>query len=108
MAALTINEAGEANFAYYVTAGVLQGCPFSGHIFATAMDPILGMMEKEVDSLGIGVTRACADDVGAAMAAIDTLKKYKEVFDMAKFFSGLKLKPKKCILVLLAESQKVG
>ena len=46
-----------------------------------------------IDSRQLVVTRACADDVGAALKSVVALSRYKEVFDAAEALAGLTLKP---------------
>ncbi len=44
-------------------------------LFALAIDPFLAMMQA-VDAAGQSTTRACADDIGAAIANIARLLKF--------------------------------
>jgi hypothetical protein len=92
----------ELVFLCWVLRGVLQGCPLSGMLFAYAVDPFLRKMERKVDIMGRGATRACADDIGAAITSISVLAVYKPIFDSAADLAGLMLKAKKCVLVPVA------
>ena len=47
--------------------GILQGCPLSGTLVASAVDPLLWMFRKQVNS---AVIRFCADDIGVALEGI--------------------------------------
>jgi hypothetical protein len=89
-------------FLYWILSGVLQGCPLSGMLFAFAIDPFLRKLSSEVDDAGVGCTRACADDVGGALACIGVLPIYKSTFDLAATLANLTLKPKKCVLIPIA------
>ena len=59
------------------------------------------MIEKRVCKRQGGVTRVCADDVGAALRSIKELKIYYNVFRLSELLAGLTLKPSKCVLVPL-------
>ena len=71
-------------------------------LFAFIVDHFLRQMDWEIDILGWGTTRACADDIGAAISSISVLAVYKPIFDSAADLAGLVLKPKKCVRVPLA------
>ena len=43
----------------------------------------------------VGIMRACADDIGAALRALKHLGLLKPIFDKAAAYAGLKLKPAK-------------
>ena len=59
--------------------GVLQGC---GFLFSMAIQPFLHRMYTEVDRQGRGITRACADDVGAVLFHIAAIKAYYTIFEL--------------------------
>ena len=59
-------------------------------------------MNVQIDSIGIGVTCLCADDIGMALRSWRDLIKAYEIFSMAESAAGLTLKPKKCFIVPLA------
>ena len=50
------------------------------------------------------ISRACADDIGQALRALAHLKISFPIFQMAKRFAGLTLKPSKCKLIPLVEN----
>ncbi len=53
--------------------GVLRGCPLSGLVLFWVINPLLRNMEALVNARGLGVTRTCADHVGAALKSITAL-----------------------------------
>ena len=84
---------------FSVTCGVLQGCPFSGSLFVIAIDPLLHLFEKYIQSPGYGRIYACADDIGAALASCTGLITLFRLFSRMTKASGLTLKPSKCVLI---------
>ena len=57
-----------------------------------------------VDCRGLGITRACADDIGMVLKKLDTLKRVHGVFKLAEWIGGLTLKPSKCVIVPIGET----
>ena len=90
---------GTLAFMFFITAGVLQGCPLSGFLFAIAINPILKWIHREVQVPDLGRARACADDLGASLRKLSTLTVLHRIFVAAQRVSGLTLKPKKCLIV---------
>ena len=80
-----------------VTRGVLQGDPLSAMFFNLAIDPLLWAFSKIVINPGLGTILACADDIGAALQELNTLKAISKVFKTFQRISGLGLKPSKCL-----------
>ena len=93
-------------FLYLILAGIVQGCPSAGMMFAVAADPFFKELKtlqnrlKSNDGTPMIAFRGCADDIGAALASFRFLQLCKPIFDKAKAYSGLTLNPKKCVLVL--------
>lgn len=85
----------------WVTAGVLQGDPLSGLLFILCMHPQLHLFKVHIEDKGGGIARACADDIGAVLAELRWLWKYKPIFDLTEKAAGLKVKVKKCNIVPL-------
>ena len=56
-------------------------------------------MDPFLEAMGLAVTRACADDVGAALLRIEALSEYHKIFTVAEAVAGLILRGKKCTLV---------
>ncbi|CAK0845248.1 unnamed protein product [Prorocentrum cordatum] len=88
-------------FAFFFEGGSLQGCPLSGFVYAVSTHPFAERMKHTVDLRGLGTTRICADDVGAAILHMSTLREYSATFAFMQFCAGLRLKLKKCVLIPL-------
>ena len=93
---------GQVNqFLFWIFSGVLQGCPLSGSCFALCMDPFLREFETNLEDQESGIVRACADDVGAAVKARQSLCTLHNTFQAAAQLGGLHLTIKKCVLVVV-------
>jgi hypothetical protein len=88
---------GSDNFLFWVTSGVLQGCPSLAPSSSCALT--LRLNKLEADTFGRAQIRVCADDIGAAAASIPTLAAFYPTFVAAKTYAGLDLKPPKCDIV---------
>ena len=89
-------------FLYLILAGVLQGSPLSGSLFVLATNPILCLLQHVTAHLKEQVClRACADDLGAALAELRHLELFLPPLVLTKAATGLGLKPSKCIIVPL-------
>ena len=88
-------------FLYSIFAGVLQGCPMSATLFILAIDPFLIHFEQALSGKYEGIVRACADDVGIALADFRSLEVVEKVFHFAKECANMCLKPKKCNIIPL-------
>ena len=97
-------DAGLLKYAFNITAGVLQGCPCSGMLFAVVADPILRAQKEAAGSDAL--LRACADDLGHAFRNMSSLAPMADLFLRIERVSNLKLKPTKCALILLVEATK--
>jgi hypothetical protein len=94
---------GDLVFLFEFLSGVLQGCPASAFLFNVSLDPFLEALESafKKSKKAAVVTRACADDIGQAMRKLALLKVSQPVFELARKFAGLSLKPAKCKLIPL-------
>jgi len=84
-----------------ILSGVLQGCPGSEILFNNALDPFLFLMHRQLREDNRGVIRACADDLGTAQARLKHLGLLFPIYESARHFAGLNLKPPKCNIVPL-------
>jgi len=91
-------------FMFYILSGVLQGCPLSGSLFVIVIDPLLHMFKLHLEDTGLGVPRACADDVGVALRHLKDMNILCLFFSRYTLISGLTLKPAKCVVVLTARA----
>ena len=67
--------------------------------FAVSLDPFLRWMEKDIEATGKGTVQGCADDIGAALGALQHLVFIEPMFRAARLAAGLTLKPSKCVIV---------
>ena len=105
-AAAYANSGGELTFLFEFLSGVLQGCPASAFLFNISLDPFLEAMDNTFRTCrrAAVVTRACADDIGQALRTLAHLKLSYPIFEMARTYAGLNLKPVKCKLIPLVEN----
>ena len=89
-------------FLFWILSGVIQGCPFSGMLFVFALGPFLHAIEVLLDSPGISTTRACADDIGAAISSLQHMRVFHSLFKVLRWASNLRLSPPKCVIVPVA------
>ena len=97
---------GELHSLFWFLCGVLQGCPASAFLF-NALDPFLAMLQEHVINKKLGILRACADDLGAALAQLRFLSTMAPTFQLAQSLAGLTLKPCKCIIIPLLKFSDV-
>ena len=64
------------------------------------IDPLLCMFKKHIEDKGLGVIRACADDVGVALKNFRDIVFFNAQFDKFSKMSGLCLNPKRCVIIL--------
>jgi hypothetical protein len=93
---------------YDLASGVLQGCPLSGLIYVWSMGPILSSLTRRSDDVHEGITRACADDIGASLKAVVVLQGFFRAFTVARKVSALGLNAKKRVLVPAASSWTIN
>ena len=90
------------SFFCWIMSGVLQGCPLSGLLFVLILDPFLRAIEGQLESPGLALTRACADDIGAVVYEISTLKIFHALFTILAKIAGLHVKDRKCVIIPIA------
>jgi len=74
-------------------SGVLQGCPASGWLFNSALDPFLHAFSKVLSGGGKGIVRACADDLSFALSRMKHLSLLYPIYSLAEKLAGLVLHP---------------
>ena len=89
-------------FAFWMSSGVLQGCPGSGFAYCWASYPIVEWIRRAVDVAGIGISRCIADDVAISLRSLRHLPTLHEIFDTTEKGTNLVLAKNKCIAVPLA------
>jgi len=69
-------------------------------LFNFAIDPLLWILQKTIVLPSLGKALACADDIGVALQELIQLIALASTFELFEKVSGLKLKPRKCVLIL--------
>ena len=98
-----MNSHGKTLF-FSILAGVLQGRPLSATLSIFAINPFLIHFHSLLSPKGLGIVRACADDIGICLQNLQnykTLTLAHEVFQEAKKLANLNLKPTKCNVIPL-------
>eukprot|EP00959_Pyramimonas_sp_CCMP1952_P448434 9389749-Pyramimonas_sp.AAC.1 len=82
-------------------SGVLRGCPPCGSWYEVAAIVFLLDLEQCLGTASslLGVTRSCADDLGAVILKNTGRPRLVRVFRRARRFANLVLKPKKCFVM---------
>eukprot|EP00959_Pyramimonas_sp_CCMP1952_P348083 7290822-Pyramimonas_sp.AAC.1 len=57
-------------YLFDLSSGIIQGCPASGALYAVGSHPMLAAFHDRLDRHRYALTRACADDVGSALAKL--------------------------------------
>jgi hypothetical protein len=89
---------GERKRLFSILSGILQGCPASGSLFVLAVDPFYRMVKSRLSG---SISKAFADDLGTIIQRLEQLPIAKSCFDLLLLVSGLALKPKKCVMIVL-------
>ncbi|CAK0889176.1 unnamed protein product, partial [Prorocentrum cordatum] len=87
---------------FYIRSGIIQGCGWSGTLCAMGAACVLRDLEQQLELKGYGLRRACADDLGLALAAVARLAHLEGVMALVEDLAGLALKPAKCHIIPLA------
>lgn len=79
--------------------GVLQGCPFSGTPPVIAIDPVLTLFKKRIQTPGLGQVYACAADIRAALKNFESMRVCSKLSEVFRKPSGPTLKPMKFLAI---------
>ncbi|CAK0810355.1 unnamed protein product, partial [Prorocentrum cordatum] len=86
---------------FWIRSGIIQGCGLSGSLCALASSPMLADLERSIEQRQLGICRACADDLGAVLYELASLRILVRVLGVMEKIAGLKIKISKCTLVPL-------
>ena len=64
-----------------IANGILQGCPLFGSLSVPTVDPLVFQLSIDIESCGLGVVRACPDDVGISLCRLAGLEEVALIFD---------------------------
>eukprot|EP00959_Pyramimonas_sp_CCMP1952_P374406 7840969-Pyramimonas_sp.AAC.1 len=76
----------------WIRSGIIQGCGLSGSLCALASSPVLADLEHSVERRSLGICRACADDLGAVLYEMVSLRILIRVLGVTEKLAGLKIK----------------
>ena len=79
--------------------GSYRAVPLASLCFVITFDPFLNIFDRILVQKNLGIVRACAGDVGCAIASVESLRPVASVFKLAKLLAGLNIKLKKCAIV---------
>ncbi|CAK0846616.1 unnamed protein product, partial [Prorocentrum cordatum] len=88
---------------FWIQSGIIQGCAVSGTLYALGTAVFLIDLASRVEAAGLGLVRACADDIGGTLLAIRHLVHVYRVMQMASDLANLALKVSKCKIVPLPD-----
>ncbi|CAK0800876.1 unnamed protein product, partial [Prorocentrum cordatum] len=87
---------------FYIRSGIIQGCGWSGTLYALGTACFLLNLETVLEAQGRGLCRACADDLGLVLRAVAYLVYLADVMLCMEVLAGLELKAPKCHIIPLA------
>ncbi|CAK0898651.1 unnamed protein product, partial [Prorocentrum cordatum] len=87
---------------FYIRSGIIQGCGWSGTLYALGTACFLLNLETVLEAQGRGLCRACADDLGLVLRAVAYLVYLADVMLCMEILAGLELKAPKCHIFPLA------
>jgi hypothetical protein len=99
-----ITFAAVEGFSFEIKAGIKQGCPASGSLFALALDPFLRMMLLRIP-MRLSTVVAFADDLAAVLFQLHrSLRVLYQLFNLLLRATGLAINPRKTVIVPLGSS----
>ncbi|CAK0907259.1 unnamed protein product, partial [Prorocentrum cordatum] len=94
--------AGQCIPLFYVRSGIIQGCGWSGTLYAMGTASFLLNLEMVLEGQGRGLCRACADDLGLLLKAAAHFAHLAGAIILMDVLAGLTLKAPKCHIIPLA------
>lgn len=91
---------GSLRFFLEVHSGVLQGCPLSALLSNSSIGPLVCLFTTMVVRSECGLVLTCADDLAATLNSLRFLKSIASAFSLSESISDLKLRTRKCVIVL--------
>ncbi|CAK0826931.1 unnamed protein product, partial [Prorocentrum cordatum] len=98
-----VSHLGSLVHIFWIQSGIIQGCALSGTLYALSTAVFLVDLASRVEAAGLGLVRACADDIGGTLLAIRHLVHVYRVMQMASDMANLALKVSKCKIVPLSD-----
>ncbi|CAK0871103.1 unnamed protein product, partial [Prorocentrum cordatum] len=85
-------------------SATLQGCPWSGALWAIGAGPLIGDMRARTWRRSGGMIGACAGDAVCAMPSLTMWRPMGQASDAAEILARLALKTAECKIIPLAEA----
>ncbi|CAK0813889.1 unnamed protein product, partial [Prorocentrum cordatum] len=98
-----VSHLGSLVHIFWIQSGIIQGCALSGTLYALGTAVFLVDLASRVEAAGLGLVRACADDIGGTLLAIRHLAHVYRVMKMASDLANLALKVSKCKIAPLSD-----
>ncbi|CAK0857630.1 unnamed protein product, partial [Prorocentrum cordatum] len=98
-----VSHLGSLVHIFWIQSGIIQGCALSGTLYALSTAVFLVDLASRVEAAGLGLVRACADDIAGTLLAIRHLVHVYRVMKMASDMANLALKVSKCKIVPLSD-----
>eukprot|EP00959_Pyramimonas_sp_CCMP1952_P366168 7668924-Pyramimonas_sp.AAC.1 len=94
-----VNDGRQYIIIFWIRSGIIQGRGLSGSLCAFAPSPMLADPGRNVERRFLGICRARADDLGAVLYEMASLRIMVLVLGMMEKLAGLKVMISKCTLV---------
>ncbi|CAK0822839.1 unnamed protein product, partial [Prorocentrum cordatum] len=98
-----VSHLGSLVHIFWTQSGIIQGCALSGTLYALSTAVFLVDLASRVEAAGLGLVRACADDIGGTLLSIRHLVQVYQVMKLASDMANLALKVSKCKIVPLSD-----
>eukprot|EP00959_Pyramimonas_sp_CCMP1952_P171784 3589518-Pyramimonas_sp.AAC.1 len=96
-----VNDGRQCATICWIRSGIIQGRGLSGSLCALASSPMLADLERNVERRSQGICRVCADDLGAVLYEMASLRILVRVLGVMEKLAGLKIKISMCALAPL-------